>query len=115
VERQRAFAAAAARGAVLDGRDIGTVVFPEAPLKLFITAAVEERARRRALEVHGHGEGPHYEALLAALRERDARDSLRAASPLRPAADAHVIDTTFMGIEDAVDVAVNLVERLLVP
>ncbi|MEM0908423.1 MAG: (d)CMP kinase [Pseudomonadota bacterium] len=111
VARQRAFAQAAEKGAVLDGRDIGTVVFPDAALKLYITASVEERARRRALELFGVTEGEAYENLLSALKSRDARDQSRAASPLRPAADAHVIDTTDLSIEEALKRASSLVEN----
>ncbi|MEO1102773.1 MAG: (d)CMP kinase [Pseudomonadota bacterium] len=115
VARQRAFAREAARGAVLDGRDIGTVVFPDAPVKLFVTASVEERARRRALEVFGVADGEAYDELLISLRERDARDASREASPLRPAKDAHLIDTTTMSIDDAFRTATGLVENAAKP
>lgn len=113
VARQRAFAhaATAAGGAVLDGRDIGTVVLPNADVKLFITASVEERARRRALEVHGAGGGEPYAALLENLRSRDARDQGRAASPLRPAADAIILDTTDLTADEAFFAATRLVDR----
>ncbi len=115
VERQREFAAVAmsARGgAVLDGRDIGTVVCPDAPLKLYIVASVEERARRRALEAYGVAEGPDYDAMLSALQARDARDMAREASPLRPAEDAHHIDTTEMSPDGVLETAARLVENI---
>ncbi|ORE95214.1 (d)CMP kinase [Acuticoccus yangtzensis] len=117
VERQRAFAEearAAGRGAVLDGRDVGTVILPGADVKLFVTADVAERARRRALELHGEAEGPHFEALLANLKRRDARDTGRAASPLAQAADAYLLDTTHMDAEAAFSAAVRVVERAAV-
>jgi cytidylate kinase len=114
VRRQREFADRAARaghGAVLDGRDIGTVVLPDAPVKLFVTASVEERARRRALEVYGRANGAGYRTLLDGLRVRDARDEGRAVSPLRPAPDAHVLDTTAMDAEAAFAAAARLVDE----
>lgn len=110
VARQRAFAEDAIPGAVLDGRDIGTVVCPDAHAKLFITASAEERARRRAIETYGNPDGPEYSDLLAAILERDARDATRAASPMRPAADAHVIDTTSMTIPEALSAAIAIVD-----
>ncbi|GAB5378560.1 MAG: (d)CMP kinase [Acuticoccus sp.] len=111
VARQRAFANDAARGAVLDGRDIGTVVCPDAAVKLFITASVEVRARRRALQAFGTAEGAAYTEQLESLRRRDARDEGRAASPLRPAPDAIRLDTSEMTVEDALKIAVGLVEN----
>ena len=90
---------------VMEGRDIGTVVFPDAPVKVFLTAEPRERARRRAAELRARGEVVDEDTLVAAIAERDRRDSQRAAAPLRPAADALVVDTT------AVDVAA-VVERL---
>ena len=89
---QRRFAKA--RGAVLDGRDIGTVVFPDATLKLFITASPEARARRRWLELRARGEDADPEEVARDMRARDERDSARAAAPVRAAPDAVVIDTT---------------------
>ena len=117
VERQRAFAQRAARegtGAVLDGRDVGTVILPDATVKLFVTADVAERARRRALELHGVAEGPLFDELLETLRRRDARDTGRAASPLKQADDAYVLDTTRMDAEAAFSAAIRVVERALV-
>lgn len=82
------------KGIVMDGRDIGTVVFPEAELKVFLTASPEIRARRRMDELHAKGETVLYEEVLANVKERDERDQNRAESPLRKAEDAHVIDNT---------------------
>ncbi|HWL81131.1 MAG TPA: (d)CMP kinase [Roseomonas sp.] len=100
-------------GAVLDGRDIGTVVFPEAPVKLFVTASDEERARRRWLELRGRGVAAELPAVLADLRARDAQDASRAVAPLKPAADALLLDTTTLDAESAFQAARSLVaERL---
>ncbi|WGR63607.1 (d)CMP kinase (plasmid) [Paracoccus ferrooxidans] len=96
VEFQRRFARSQP-GAVLDGRDIGTVICPEAELKLYITASDEIRARRRALEL-----GADEARILAELRERDARDAARAVAPMRPADDALLLDTSEMTIDEAV-------------
>lgn len=115
VARQQAFAREAeARGpgAVLDGRDIGTVVCPGATVKLFVTAKAEERARRRALEVFGEAEGPRYDQLLRSLERRDARDSGRTAGPMHPAADAHVIDTTALDADGVFAAAVRIIDRV---
>ena len=95
-------------GTVLDGRDIGTVVCPEADVKLFITASVEVRARRRLLEL---GKTTNYETVLADIRARDERDSHRATAPLVAASDAVIIDTSEMTIEAAVAAALASVER----
>ena len=103
---QRDFAARA--GAVLDGRDIGTVIFPAATLKLFVTASPEERARRRWRERVARGEAVSLAAVAAELAERDARDAARAAAPLRPAADAVVIDTTDLDAEAALAAAMAI-------
>jgi CMP/dCMP kinase len=102
---QRAFARRGP-GAVLDGRDIGTVVCPEAEVKLFITASPEVRARRRQVELGSHD----YEIILAEIRARDERDSKRVTAPLVAAADAVVLDTSEMDIETAVAEAVRMVE-----
>ena len=93
-------------GAVLDGRDIGTVVCPDADAKLYITASPEVRARRRMLELAERGTSVPYETVLAEIRDRDERDRSRAAAPLVAAADAIVIDTSAMGIEEAVAAAI---------
>lgn len=95
-------------GAVLDGRDIGTVIAPEAEVKLYVTASAEVRAHRRWLETGGDAA-----EVLAQVRERDARDMGRADAPLRPADDAVVIDTSDMAIDEAVAVALALVEKRL--
>lgn len=109
-EKQRDFAGAPP-GAVLDGRDIGTVVFPDAPAKLYVTASPETRARRRALEMRGGGSDISEAEVLADLRRRDERDMARADSPLRPAPDAYLLDTTDLDIEAAFRAAVDYVGR----
>ena len=91
------------------GRDIGTVVLPDADLKLFLDASVEERARRRAEERGLDRGGPEAEAILAALRERDRLDSTRAVAPLHPAADARIIATDGNRFEDTVDAVVGAI------
>ena len=108
VERQRAFAGQAG-GAVLDGRDIGTVIAPGADAKLFVTAAPEVRARRRYDELLRMGLRADPEEVLRDIRARDERDRSRAAAPLRAAEDAHVLDTSELGIEDAVAAAIAAV------
>jgi len=107
---QRRFAADP-HGAVLDGRDIGTVVCPEAEVKLFITASSEERARRRHRELAGRGETVTFAAILDDIEARDARDSSRAAAPLRMADDAVRLDTTELDADAAFDEARAIVER----
>ena len=106
---QRAFAAQPP-GAVLDGRDIGTVVCPEADVKLFVTASPEVRARRRWLELRAAGEDVSFEEVLAQVRERDERDMNRAEAPLRPAADAHLLDTSELDIEAAFRAARRIID-----
>jgi len=102
LDYQRDFAAAR-RGAILDGRDIGTVVCPEADIKIFMTASVETRARRRHAQLQGEGFEVVYESVLSGLKERDERDSARASAPLKPAEDAIEIDTTDMNIDEVFD------------
>ena len=109
VERQREFALRGA-GAVLDGRDIGTVVFPDAQIKLFVTASPEARARRRTRELISRGIEADYEAIVADLRRRDERDASRLVAPLRRAPDAVKLDTTDLGIEEAFRAAVDIVQ-----
>ncbi len=109
VDFQRAFAMRAG-GAVLDGRDIGTVICVEAPVKLFVTASDEVRAKRRFLELSAKGEDVTLDGVLKDLRARDKRDSERATAPLVAADDAVVIDTSAMSIEEAVKVAVGVIE-----
>ena len=106
---QRAFAAQPP-GAVLDGRDIGTVVCPEADVKLFVTASPEVRARRRWLELKAAGEEVPFEEILAQVRERDERDMNRAEAPLRPAPDAHLLDTSELDIEAAFRAARRIID-----
>jgi CMP/dCMP kinase len=110
LDYQRGFARHAA-GAVLDGRDIGTVVCPEADVKIYVTATPEVRAKRRYLELQGRGEPASYEAVLADIRRRDERDAVREVSPMRPAADAFLLDTSNLDIEAAVDTAVGAILR----
>lgn len=111
-EKQRAFAKAPP-GAVLDGRDIGTVVLPDAPAKLYVTASPEERARRRALEMSSAGSRINEAEVLEDLKRRDARDMARADSPLRPADDAYLLDTSDKDIEAAFRAAVDYVSRAI--
>lgn len=112
VRVQRAFAETLP-GAVLDGRDVGTVICPDAPVKLFVTASAETRARRRADELAGRGEPAGLAAILADLVRRDARDAGRAASPMRPADDAVLLDTTAMTADEAFAVACGIIDRVI--
>jgi len=100
-------------GAVLDGRDIGTVVLSDAPAKLYVTASPEIRARRRALEMRERGHDISEADVLDDLRRRDARDMARTDSPLRPASDAYLLDTTDLDIEAAFQAAVDFVSRAI--
>ena len=101
LDYQRNFARNGARGAVLDGRDIGTIVCPDAHIKIFVTASDEARANRRYLEHQGRGEAIPYETVLEDLRRRDARDSGRSIAPLEAAADALHLDTTNLDADQA--------------
>jgi cytidylate kinase len=109
IDYQRKFAAQPP-GAVLDGRDIGTVIAPQAEVKTFLTASPEERARRRCREAEGRGEKPSLEAVLADIKKRDERDANREVAPFKPAADAHLLDTTHLDIDAAIRAAIDLVE-----
>lgn len=100
-------------GAVLDGRDIGTVIAPEADVKLFVTASAEVRAERRMKELHGRGITVHFEEVLADIRARDERDSTRAVAPLKQAPDALLLDTSQLTVDQAIAEAVRLVEGQL--
>jgi CMP/dCMP kinase len=100
LEFQRDFARQSP-GAVLDGRDIGTIVLPDADAKIFVTADVEVRARRRYLELHGRGEDVTYDGVLEVIRRRDARDMGRDAAPMKPSVDAAVLDTTHLDVAAA--------------
>ena len=106
---QRDFAAAPP-GAVLDGRDIGTVICPDADVKIFVTAAPEVRARRRAAEFAGSGRPVDEAAVLADIKARDDRDMNRAAAPLKQAPDAHLLDTSEMDISTVIRAAIDIVE-----
>jgi len=100
-------------GLVLEGRDIGTVVFPDADLKFFMVAGIEARARRRALELRANGVDADLSALMREIEERDRKDSTREESPLRKAQDAVEIDTSSMTIEEQVDMVVRIVREKL--
>jgi len=106
---QRAFAGRQG-GAVLDGRDIGTVICPDAEVKLFVTASPEVRAKRRWLELQQTDPATNFDAVLADVKERDHRDMHRADAPLRPAEDAVVIDTSDLDIDEAVQAALRVIE-----
>jgi cytidylate kinase len=107
--RQRRFAAQPG-GAVLDGRDIGTVICPDAPAKLFVTATPEVRAARRHKELLGRGEAVTFDGILVDIRRRDARDSGRSDAPLKAAEDAVVLDTSALTVEEAAAAAIGIVE-----
>lgn len=109
LERQRAFRRPP--GLVADGRDMGSVVFPDADLKIFLTASAEERARRRYKQLMDKGMDANMATLLQDIRERDTRDSARAAAPLRQSAEAVLLDTTQMSIEEAVEQVLALYKQ----
>ncbi|WP_425083916.1 (d)CMP kinase [Ruegeria profundi] len=110
VDFQRAFARRAG-GAVLDGRDIGTVICPEAEVKLFVTASAEVRAERRFLELSAKGADVTLDQVLADVRERDARDAERSTAPMKPAEDAVLLDTSELSIDDALAQAVEIITQ----
>ena len=95
---------------MLDGRDIGTVVCPRAEVKIFVTASADARAQRRHKELLERGEASIYARVVEEMRERDRRDSERAAAPLQPAADAEVLDTDALGAEEAFQAALMIIE-----
>jgi CMP/dCMP kinase len=101
-----------APGAVLDGRDIGTVIFPDADVKIFVTASPEVRARRRAAELEHAGDPVEEAEVLADIRRRDERDSTRTIAPLKPAQDAYLLDTTHLDIDAAFRAAIDIVEAV---
>ena len=109
IEFQRAFAKREP-GAVIDGRDIGTVIVPDASAKLYVTASQAARATRRWRQLVGLGESADFDDILADIQKRDARDAARAAAPMRPAADAVLLDTTDLDIDSAFDAARRVVE-----
>lgn len=110
VDYQKHFAAQSP-GAVLDGRDIGTVICPDADVKLFVTASVEERAKRRFKELSGKGEAVSYEGILSDLEKRDRRDASRSTAPLKAAEDAILIDTTNLGPNETLTTALSVIEK----
>ena len=112
LERQRLFAAQA-EGAVLDGRDIGTVIAPDATAKLFVTASPEVRANRRLTELTLRGLNAHFDEILSDIRARDERDSGREAAPLVQAEDAMLLDTSELDVDQAIAAALGLVEQRL--
>jgi cytidylate kinase len=111
LERQRVFRQSP--GLVADGRDMGTVVFPDAPVKIFLTASVEERARRRHKQLIDQGLGGTLPALLREIAERDQRDMTRAVAPLKPAEDAVTVDSTGLGIDAVVQRVLAVAEQRL--
>jgi len=113
LERQRAFRTSP--GLVADGRDMGTVVFPDAELKIFLTASAEERARRRHKQLKDKGMGVSLSALVAEIAARDARDAGRSVSPMKPAAEAVVLDTSELDIEQVMDRVRDLCRKRLGP
>lgn len=109
VDFQRAFARRAG-GAVLDGRDIATVIVPQAEVQIFVTASAEVRAKRRCAEMQERGEDAAYERVLEDVRIRDARDMERATAPLKPSDSAYILDTSDLNIADAVAAAIEQVQ-----
>jgi CMP/dCMP kinase len=109
VDFQRAFATRSP-GAVLDGRDIGTVIAPDADVKIFVTASAPERARRRARELTAQGIAADEAEILADIERRDQRDRSRTVAPLAPAPDAHLLDTTHLDIDAAIRAAIDIVK-----
>jgi CMP/dCMP kinase len=99
-------------GAGLDGRDIGTVIFPDAEVKIFVTASAEVRARRRAIELAAAASKVTEAEVLADIRRRDERDTARAVAPLKPAPDAHLLDTTHLDIDGAFRAAIDIVDAV---
>jgi cytidylate kinase len=99
-------------GAVLDGRDIGTVVFPDADVKIFVTATADVRARRRAVELREAGNRVDEAEVLADIQRRDERDTKRSVAPLKPAREAHLLDTTHLDIDAAFRAAIDIVEAV---
>jgi CMP/dCMP kinase len=109
-QAQRAFALQPG-GAVLDGRDIGTVIAPEADVKLYVDAARPERARRRGLELAARGQPVDLDVMIAELAQRDSRDAERADAPAKPAENAHLLDTTELSIDDAFQAARSIIDQ----
>ncbi|KJY91132.1 cytidylate kinase [Vibrio neptunius] len=112
LRRQRAFAEG--KGLVADGRDMGTVVFPQAEVKIFLDASAEERANRRLKQLQGKGLNVKFDDLLSEIQERDDRDRNRSVAPLRPAEDSLLLDSTTMNIDEVVEKALQYIESKLV-
>ncbi|NWG47428.1 MAG: (d)CMP kinase, partial [Alphaproteobacteria bacterium] len=113
LELQRDFAAhppGGASGAILDGRDIGSVICPQADVKLFVTASPEIRAQRRFTELARAGQAASFEEVLADIHARDRRDSARATAPLRQLPDAHLVDTSNLSVDEAIATALAIVD-----
>ena len=111
LERQRELART--HDVIMDGRDIGTVVLPQADVKIFLTAAPEARARRRWLELQQRGQSADYEAVLRDVKERDEKDSTRSAAPLRQAEDAVLADTTQLDLQQSLDLLIHIAKEQL--
>lgn len=111
LQRQRDFAVNP--GLIADGRDMGTVVFPDASAKIFLDASAEERARRRVAQLESRGAAADYDKILKEIADRDYRDRNRATAPLKPADDALVLDSTTLSIQEVVDTAVKFIETKL--
>ena len=109
VEMQRKLAET--RDVIMDGRDIGTYVLPDAPIKIFLTASSEERAKRRYIELTERGEACDYEAVLSELIQRDKNDSTRAFSPLKQAEDAVLADTSDINLEESIELIIDLIKK----
>ena len=109
VDRQRGFRQLP--GLVADGRDMGTVIFPDAELKIFLTASAEERAQRRYKQLKEKGENVNLSRLFREIEARDERDRTRSIAPLRPAGDAHVIDSTALGVDEVLEKILTLLEQ----
>ena len=112
LELQRGFARES--NVIMDGRDIGTVVLPDAQVKIFLTASPEERAKRRTIQLEEKGEKADYETILADIIKRDYNDSHRETAPLRPAADSIIVDTTELDLEQSVNMVVNTIREKIV-
>ena len=101
-----------AGGIVMEGRDIGTVICPNAPIKIYLTAAAEARAERRVKQLEEKGEKADYEEILASIKSRDERDTNRSCAPLKPAEDAIIIDTSYMDLQQVIDKVLEAVEKV---
>lgn len=111
LERQRAFSSE--KGLIADGRDMGTVVFPDAQIKLFLDASAEERTKRRVKQLQEKGFNANFDEILAEIKERDFRDRNRAVAPLVPAKDALLLDSTHLSIEDVINQALNHIAQYI--